>query len=90
MCSSGDVLFGTSPSDLVITVANGGVLRTKIKGSCILRVCNDDGASVVLLQEFHFVPGLERNLLSVTELGAHGITSIFAKKQCKLVDERGK
>lgn len=89
MCSSADMLFGISPSDLVITVANGGLLQASVKGSCLLRVQSSDKTTIVMLHEVHFVPGLERNLLSVTELGEHGISSTFSRTQCRLINSYG-
>ncbi|KAJ8524908.1 hypothetical protein ON010_g16208 [Phytophthora cinnamomi] len=89
MCSSREMLFGTSPSGLAITVANGGLLHANVKGSCVIRVQKENGTSVVLLHKVHFVPGLKRNLLSVTELGEHGISCSFNRATCRLSNHAG-
>ncbi|KAE9336126.1 hypothetical protein PF008_g13166 [Phytophthora fragariae] len=89
MCSSAAVLFGTSPYKLVIKVANGGLLHASVKGSCMMRVNSGQGARPVLLHEVHHVPGLDRNLLSVTELAQRGITTLFDTATCSLKSQRG-
>lgn len=77
MWSQSDTMFGTSPSDSTITVANVmGVLRR--------RTGRGEDTHPVLLHEVHCVPGLKRNLLSVTELGEHGIPCVFDKSRCRL------
>ncbi|GMF36692.1 unnamed protein product [Phytophthora fragariaefolia] len=89
MCSDATILSGTSPSKLVVKVANGGLLHASVKGSCILRVQNGSVVRPVLLHEVHHVPGLDRNLLSVTELSEHGVITVFGKAECSLKNPRG-
>ncbi|GMF16530.1 unnamed protein product [Phytophthora fragariaefolia] len=89
MFSDATVLSETFPSKLVAKVANGGLLHASVKGSCILHVQNGSVVRPVLLHEVHHVPGLDRNLLSVTELSEHGVITVFGKAGCSLKNPRG-
>ncbi|GMF57114.1 unnamed protein product [Phytophthora fragariaefolia] len=89
MCSDATILSGTSPSKQVVKVANGGLLHASVKRSCILRVQNDSVVRSVLLHEVHHVPGLDRNLLSVTGLSEHGVITVFGKAECSLKNPQG-
>lgn len=90
MCCDDTVLFGTSPSNLVIKVANGGILRAEYKGSCLLKVSDGTNTRHVIMHEVHYVPGLARNLMSVMVLAENGITTTFSPVGCSLRDKCGK
>lgn len=90
MCCDETILFGTSPSNLVIKVANGGVLRAQHKGSCVLRIFDGDKTQHVVMHEVHYVPGLARNLISVMMLTENGITTTFDPSGCYLRGKHGK
>ncbi|KAF4137628.1 hypothetical protein GN958_ATG13140 [Phytophthora infestans] len=91
MGSREDGLIGAVPSTMTIPVANGEDVTASMKCSCL--ICVSDGCTnkAVLNREVHSVAEVHQNLLSVTELADHVISSQFnSSKICELKDCNGK
>lgn len=75
----------TLDEEKVFGVANGDQLRCGTKGNVNL-VCPDK--SPVTLIDVSYVPGVQMNLLSVSQITQKGKTVVFDKTGCKVVNSK--
>ncbi|KAG7563872.1 Integrase catalytic core [Arabidopsis suecica] len=69
-----------------IKVGNGEIVMTAGKGD--ITVCTSFGKKVI--RNVFLVPGLEKNLLSVSQIISIGYSVLFEKKCCTILDPMGK
>ncbi|DBA02497.1 TPA: hypothetical protein N0F65_010969 [Lagenidium giganteum] len=73
----GHELINTKPCELHVTVADGRVITATTKGDLPLIIERDGSQRRIVLQDVHHIPGLRKNLMSVSQLARRGIATRF-------------